>query len=406
VKPIVDTRRYDIDWLRSLAFILLIFYHIGQFYVLDWDWHVKSVYQSQFLQNIMLLVNQWRMPLIFLVSGVALSLVEPKITSWKLFKLRSVRVFIPLVIGMYLIVPPQLYYQLIQNNGFTGSYLEFFSFYIDIDTIRYPEEHSPIGLLTWNHLWYLPYLFCYTLIYILLKPLLNKINWQSFTTKISPWIIFLVPVSLFTLYAMQLEPKFPVTHALVGDWYNHAVSFTAFMFGFVIAKSPSIWQMIIDKRKIWLGLAVCSYCLIIIRFNRVLGFDIDYNDASSFTQILIHLIWRANTVLWLLAIVGFSGAYLNRKNHILAYMNEAVLPWYILHQTVIIVVAMNLSKYSLGGFWEPILVTIGTFATCFISYELIKRNNITRFIFGMKLMTKRPIVNDLISNHQLDSKVQ
>ena len=82
-----DTRRYDVDWLRSLAFILLIFYHIGMFYVADWGWHVKSEYQSQFLKNIMLLVNQWRMPLIFLISGIALSLVEHKISLFQLFKM-------------------------------------------------------------------------------------------------------------------------------------------------------------------------------------------------------------------------------------------------------------------------------------------------------------------------------
>ena len=98
---LTDNRRYDIDWLRTLAFILLIFYHIGQFYVTDWGWHVKSAYQSDFLKNIMLVVNQWRMPLIFLISGVALSLVEPKISNIKLLKTRFVRVFIPLVMHVF-----------------------------------------------------------------------------------------------------------------------------------------------------------------------------------------------------------------------------------------------------------------------------------------------------------------
>jgi len=390
MQQITDTRRYDIDWLRTLAFILLIFYHVAMFYVQDWGWHVKSAYQSEFLQNIMLLVNQWRMPLIFLVSGAALALVEHKISAWRLFKLRTVRVFIPLVIGMYLIVPPQLYYQLIQNNGFAGNYLEFFNFYIDINTNKYPEQqHAPIGLITWNHLWYLPYLFSYTLIYILLKPVLNKINWLKFATITSPWVIFILPVSLYMIYGMFLEPHFPTTHALIGDWYNHANSFTSFMFGFIMAKSPSIWQIIIQKHKFWLGLAILSYCLVLVRFNRGLGFDVSYADASTFSQIFIQFIWRANSVLWLLAIISFSGAYLNKKNRLLTYMNEAVLPWYILHQTVIIVMAMNFAKLSLGGVIEPIMVVITTFIVCFLSYEVIKRNNITRLIFGMKLQRNK-----------------
>lgn len=381
-----DKRRYDIDWLRSLAFILLIFYHIGQFYVTGWDWHVKSEYQSDILKNFMLLVNQWRMPLIFLISGIALSLVEHKVGIWRLFKIRFVRVLIPLVFGMYLIVPPQLYYQLIQNYGFTGNYFEFFRFYVDTGTTLYPEQqHAPIGLITWNHLWYLPYLFSYTLVYMLIKPLLSRVNWQRFMLNVSPWTIFLFPVSLLTFYNMVLEPLFPRTHALVDDWYSHAYFFTTFMFGYVLAKSTAVWEKVIEMRKVWLILAVISYVLMIIRFNRAFGFDINYGDAPLAIQTLIIFIYRANTILGLLVVIGFAGVYLNKKSKILSYMNEAVLPWYILHQSVIIVVAMNLAKFSLGAVVEPILVILLTFIICLIGFELIKRNDITRFIFGMKL---------------------
>jgi len=65
-------RLYYVDWLRTLVFVLLIFYHIGMLYVEDWEFHVKSQYQSKSLQYFMILVNQWRMPLVFLVSGFAL----------------------------------------------------------------------------------------------------------------------------------------------------------------------------------------------------------------------------------------------------------------------------------------------------------------------------------------------
>ncbi len=380
-----DSRRYDVDWLRSLAFILLIFYHIGMFYVEGWGWHVKSEYQSQFLRNIMLLVNQWRMPLIFLISGVALSLVEHKIGLWQLFKMRFVRVFIPLVIGMYLIVPPQLYYQLVQNEGFSEGYFNFYQLYIDVDTNAYPKyQHPPNGLITWNHLWYLPYLFTYTLVYMLIKPILIKINWQLLTSKLPTWLIFLIPALLFSYYSIVLEPLFPKTHALIGDWYNHAYSFTAFMMGYILAKSPNIWQMLIEKRKMWLALALIGFAITIARYNRSPGFDINYQEASDIVQFFIHFIWRANTVLWLFAVIGFSGFYLNKSSAVLSYLNEAVLPWYILHQTIIIIVAMNFAKYSLGGFAESLLVTISTFLLCFVGYELIKRNKVTRFIFGMK----------------------
>jgi hypothetical protein len=102
------------------------------------------------------------------------------------------------------------------------------------------------------------------------------------------------------------------------------------------------------------------------------------------TQFFITALWSINKVFWLLAILGFAGAYLNNKHPVLTYMNDAVLPWYILHQTFIIVFAMWLSELELGPIFEPLLLITLTFAGCAIGYELIKRFVITRFIFGLK----------------------
>jgi len=116
-----------------------------------------------------------------------------------------------------------------------------------------------------------------------------------------------------------------------------------------------------------------------------MGFDIDYAQSSEVVKLAIHSIWSFNKLFWILLIIGYSGQYLNKKSHVLSYMNEAILPWYILHQTIIIIAGMTLANYSLGGFVEPLLVVIFTFGLCAVGYELIKRNNITRIMFGMKL---------------------
>jgi hypothetical protein len=392
----IDTRRYDIDWLRSLAFILLIIYHIGQFYVADWGWHVKSIYLSDFLKNIMLLVNQWRMPLIFLISGIALSLVEAKFSSGKLLKMRVTRILLPLLFGMFLIVPPQVYYELVQSEGYSASYFEFLQLYLDTSTIMYSEHQLltsrtglPLGLITYNHLWYLLYLFAYTLVYIAIKPLLVRINWQKTSGKNSAIAIVAIPFTLILSYDFILLPYFPDdTFVLIGDWYNHALYFTVFMLGYGLAKSPNIWEILINNRKVWLVLAITSYSLVIIRFNRAWGFDVDYNSASMLTKFFINVIWSGNKVFWILAILGFAGAYLNKKSPILTYMNQAILPWYILHQSLIIIFAMWLAKFELGPVFEPILLILFTFVGCAIGYEVIKRFVVTRFIFGLKVGTK------------------
>lgn len=392
----IDTRRYDIDWLRSLAFILLIFYHIGQFYVADWGWHVKSAYLSDFLKNIMLLVNQWRMPLIFLISGIALSLIEPKVTRLKLLNIRFTRVLLPLLFGMFLIVPPQVYFELVQSEGYSASYFEFLTLYLDFSTEQYAEHQLlssrtglSFGLLTYNHLWYLLYLFTYTLVYIAIKPLLVNINWQKITGNVSAVTIVAIPFSLVLFYDLTLLRYFPDdTFVLIGDWYNHAFYFTAFMLGYALAKSPPVWQTLINHRKTWLMLAIISYSLVIIRFNRALGFDVDYNNSSMMMQLLINIIWSGNKVFWLLTVLGYSGAYLNKKHPLLTYMNDAVLPWYILHQSLIIIFAMWLAKFELGPIFEPTFLILLTFAGCAIGYEIIKRFVVTRFIFGLKVDSK------------------
>ena len=123
-------RRHDIDWVRTLAFLLLIFYHIGMYYVADWGWHVKSEYQSERLQTLMLLVNPWRMPLIFIISGMALAAVERKINAGTLLKIRTVRLLVPAIICSYLIVWPQAYFEAVQYHGYTGTALNFFLNYL------------------------------------------------------------------------------------------------------------------------------------------------------------------------------------------------------------------------------------------------------------------------------------
>lgn len=395
----LESRRFDVDWLRSLAFILLIFYHIGMFYVYDWGWHVKSEYQSEFLQNLMLMLNRWRMPLIFLISGMALSLVEHKINTISLLKMRFLRVFIPLVIGMYLIVPPQLFYELVQNQGFTGSYWSFWNFYIDTNTNQYPNyNHGPLGLLTWNHLWYLAYLWHYTLVYLLLRPLLNRINWEKISPKIGIGSLFLVTLILITCFNYFLKSEFPKTNALVDDWYNHSIYFSIFALGYLLPKLKNAWEgMIQFRRKFLVGALIGYACTLILHNDRLTNFlydnGINAAEVGSHLEIII-AIWviiSANVICWLFALVGYAGKYLTRSNRFLRYMNEAVLPWYILHQTLIVIFAMWLAKYSLGPFVEPLLLIALTFTGCFVGYEIIKRNKITRFMFGMKIFsTKKP----------------
>ena len=106
-------RRYDLDWLRIAAFGLLILYHCGMFYV-TWDWHVKSSRASDAIEPLMMLTNPWRLTLLFLVSGAATRFMADKMSAWKLTSSRMGRLWPPLLLAVFVIVPPQAYYEIVE----------------------------------------------------------------------------------------------------------------------------------------------------------------------------------------------------------------------------------------------------------------------------------------------------
>jgi len=373
-------RRHDVDWLRLIAFFVLIFYHVGMFYVDDWNWHVKSQYQSSILRYPMILVNQWRMPLIFFISGFALSNVESKIPSLVLLKVRFIRLFVPLLIGMYVIVAPQVYYEAVQSSQLSMSYWSFYLEYINPEaSILANMHHSPLGLLTWGHLWYLAYLWFYTLIYLLIKPIMVGVGGKIEMLRPSILWVFLGPVILMTIFGLALKPIFPKTHALTDDWYNHSIYFSVFCFGYFAAKSERLWQYIGFLRRRWLFGAIISYFGVIL-ISQTTWFTL----SSDVSKILFQFWVYTNVWCWLLAVVGFASVHLNKPCAALNYMNQAILPWYIIHQTIIIVIAAKLAAYHLGGFWESTALIITTFILCAFCFEVARRFWVGRVVLGMK----------------------
>src|SRR5688572_33467249 len=155
-------RRYDLDWVRIGAFLLLILYHTGMYYV-TWDWHVKSPHASSTIEPLMLLTSPWRLSLLFLVSGVATAYLLERQGTRGFLGRRSVRLLVPLIFGMLVIVPPQSYLEVVEKVQYAGSYGEFLGLYLT----AYPgfcRDGDCLIMPTWNHLWFVAYLWVYTLL--------------------------------------------------------------------------------------------------------------------------------------------------------------------------------------------------------------------------------------------------
>jgi len=376
-------RRYDIDALRVFAFGLLILFHVGMFYVQDWGWHVKSSYQAEWLQLPMLFTNQWRMSLIFLISGLAVSFIWRKYTAGQFALRRIRRLLVPLLFGMAFIIAPQCYYEAL-NKGiiepgfptFMGQYLTF----QDFPGEAWAGEEQIHW--TWNHLWYLPYLLFYTLVLIPVGRLIDgpaAIVRERFRELRGVWII-LIPVVPLLVWFNLVYPSFTdITHAFFDDWYAHAMFSTFFLYGFLIGRDEGLWAELTRLRTVTLVLAVAFFVLFLVRGEFL------PDQSSNWQKQLGALITYLNRWLWIMTALGWGHYLLNKPMKWLPYATEAVYPWYILHQTIILVVGYNLSKLQLGGFVESLLVLAATLGGCLVLHEfVIRRTRILRPFFGLK----------------------
>ena len=377
-------RRYDLDWLRIIAFGLLIFYHTGMFYV-TWGWHVKSVHVGTGAEWAMMLLNPWRLALLFFISGVALRFAADKLGASTLARERAVRLGLPILFGMAVIVAPQSWLQLVENGEFSGSFWQFWPHYLD-----FGSDYS-ITTPTWNHLWYVVYLLVYTLMLAPVAGLLSRfmtgpgarITGVLFAGRWAPLVALTLPVTPFILYRFTLDPYFETTHALTNDWANHAHSLTILLMGFLLAKDRNFWSAIRRALPFALtGVLVLGAVLTPLWANW---------DAMAENPDWNWLVWPARIArifyAWLaiVTMLGLAQRYLNRPSRALTYMTEAIFPWYILHQTITVMAGFWLTRQGLNVWVEAPLVILATFGGCALLHELvIRRVGFLRPLFGLK----------------------
>ena len=386
----LTTRRYDIDWLRVIAFGLLILYHVGMYYVTDWGWHIKSDSTSTLLQNVMILTNPWRMSLMFFIAAMALAFIVQKYPPTKLMQLRTTRLFVPLLFGMFVIVAPQPYIEALSQGLIEPGFWQFWLEYINPNTSLLKDEHGPIGLLTWNHLWFLPYLWVYSLIAIIcVRPLVAFAN-SNLLAK-TPFLIFgLVIAAVLIVNRFLLGDLFPTTHDLVNDWYNHVKYGFVFIVGFVFTLQQRWWQFVINQRNWFLLVALICYSFIIADRHLLFPELAEAFHQHTSIKILYRFIYSINHWCWIFAAVGLAGFWLNKPSRVLSYANTAILPWYMLHQTLIVMFAWWLKSFNIHAGVESAILIALTILSCLLGYGAIKRIPPLAWACGLKPSKKAP----------------
>lgn len=385
-------RRHDIDALRIFAFALLILYHAGMLYVApisDWGFHLKSTHLAEWLQYPMLFLNRWRMELLFLISGLAVHFMRGKISLPALARKRTVRLLVPLVFGMLVVIPIQPYVQGLSEHALAPGFGAFLLHY-------WTHGHKDFGL-TWNHLWYLPYLWLYTMLLLALLPLLEAPAGKRLRAGflgLSGKTLLLLPALPLFAAGMLLKGRYPETHALVGDWYAHAVYATVFLYGYLLGTDGTLWAELARLRRHSLALALGCFALYLFLDKFAADLLGGHPLAPATLLVATWLIgWLRYLYCWtaIMAVLGWGHAYLNRPFRWLPYAREAVYPWYVLHQSLLLFFAWKLLPLGLGPIAEPALIVLGTVAGCALLHEfVIRRTRWLRPLFGLDKLSSRP----------------
>jgi len=376
----ITNRRYEFDWLRVLAILVVFLYHSTRFFNLG-DWHVKNVDTYVWVELWNVFATRWMMPLFFIISGASLFYAIGKSAGWRKFYVdKFLRLMIPLIIGSVTHAALQIYLEKSSHGQFSGSFISFLPEYFNgvYLAINMPGNFAFHGM----HLWYLLFLFLYSLICYRLfvwlngsgREILNRIT--SFFAF--PGLMYLgFPLPLLIMKA--LIPK-AVLDAGSGGWgFLYYIWFL--IAGFIIVSSNRLQQQILNQRwaSLLLGVGLSTAYLYQLFSPSRLVFPAGITDWI-YTLLSFISAWS-----WLFAILGFSMKYLAFDRPLLRSANEGVMPFYILHQTVLLCIGYFVMTWAIHDAAKWVIVFISAFIVIITLYMLfIRKFEVLRFLFGMK----------------------
>ncbi|MDP4255563.1 MAG: acyltransferase family protein [Bacteroidota bacterium] len=374
-------RQAYLDWLRILAILGVLFFHSAMAFVADWGWHIKNKQTSNLLLEFNFWLHNFRMPLLFFISGTVSYFMLQRRSGGGFIGLRFRRLFIPLLFGMLVIVPPQVYMERL-TQGYTGN---FWSWYPSIfHTGAYPK-----GNLSWHHLWFILYLLLYDIVcapaFVWLmsergRRWLSRLNGLALGQRI--YLLILPGLLVRTFMTM----RWPETNDLIHDPAYLLYWLLFLLTGFLCIANSLLMDSLERNRRTSLAMAFLALLAInYLRWNHLEpGYVLVHWQTDPRTYLYLALN-ALNAWAWVMAAIGYGKRYLNRRHRVLDYLNQAVYPFYILHQTVIVVLVYYVVQTTDGIGMKYLFVLGVTFAVTVGIYHLfIRPFGMMRLLFGMK----------------------
>ena len=372
-------RLYYVDWLRVIAMFSIFLFHNNRFFTLG-DWHISNAERSLASTIFEQTFNIWMMPLFFVLSGAAVYYSLKSRTAGQFVKERTTRILVPLIgIGIFILGPFQIYLERLTHGEFSGNFFQFYPHYFD-------GLYGLGGNFAWMgvHLWYLMDIFFFSLIALplflpygqtgksILSRLAGKLN--------NLWLLLLI--FLVFLGVASGVTDLAGLHLLdMGSWEILSY-FVFFIYGYLIFSNERI-QDIVSRYCFATLIAASLLTLAHLLLTFVPSLSSMYESWPLDLRGLC-------TWSWIMALLGIGRRFLNYSNKFLGYANEAVLPFYILHQPVILSIGYFVVQWTLPIIAKYFIIASTSFIAIMVVYELlVRRINVLRFLFGMRLMKPR-----------------
>ena len=366
----MDKTRYtELDWLRVGLIFAVFLHHVFMPFNGD-GWHIMNGDSSKLLDDIMVYFEQLRLQTLFFIAGAGSLILLQKVRTGDFLKSKFHRLLIPLIIGMMLVVPPQIYYE-------------------DIDVYAsLAEAYQQLAFsFNANHLWFIEFLIVFMVLAIPINSALNSNLGTGFMGLLKR--IGSMKYGLFSLVLILLLIRMTLKHFIPsqeGGIENLSISLFYFFFfvaGMCLIKCPEIWGYIAKYRKVNLNLFIVSSVLFYAYY-----FSPDLSQYAS-VEVRWQIWWLVCTLVsWsgLLTLVGFASVMCNVSPPWLRSANELIYPFYILHQTIIVALGFYIIQWDAGIAVKSLSLLLTSFLVCVsIIYLLIKPFNVARYLFGLKV---------------------
>lgn len=382
-----SVRLHYLDWLRVLAILgVIIFHAVHPFDHISW--HIKDPEPSVPVTLLITLLYPWGMPLFFLISGASTQFALRRRTGHQYASERVTRLLVPFLVGSFILTPIMAYFETSHKELYLGSFTRFIlnpdvikAFFTEFHPLSFnPQIFAALGY----HLWFLGFLFAYSLVALPLFLWLRRPSGKRLIEQLGKigekrggLLLLIIPLVVIQI---TLRPHYPTEH----DWAGFATMLVFFVSGYVFYSDERFIRAISRDWPFGLALGLLTSALILM--STLSGLEASPSNISS--ELDVGLQWAVisvNGLAWSLFIISMGMRYLDFGNRWLEYGQVAIMPLFLLHQPVIIAIAYYVVQWDVGILVKLPVVLLGSLAVTFAIFEVfIKRVGPLRAFFGMK----------------------